>query len=121
MKTLHRKPKILLALTLLLFASGCNQVLPEGMGRKPRIKISAPVQYSPEEMATLQDFGKANPTIAKKIIGRNNEMAAAIDEYNKGAAKTNYQIYKSLNHTADEARAILKATGFTDEEIKGAQ
>ena len=116
---LLNKLKIPLVLTLVLFASGCSPALPEGMGRKPRIKISPAPVFSAEELAVLGELSKQYPATARKIIGRNNEMAAAIDEYNRQAAKTNFKLYTALGHSPDEARAILRSTGFTDEEIKG--
>lgn len=118
---LPKKLKILPALILLLFVStGCNGQLPEGMGRKPRITVGEAPKFTPEEMAVLKTLATEHPAIAKKIIGRNNELAAAVEEYNRQAAKTNFKLYTALGHSPDEARAILKSTGFTDEEIKGA-
>lgn len=118
---LLKKLKTLLALTLLLFVSvGCNGQLPEGMGRKPRITVGPAPSFTPEELDVLKALASEHPAIAKKIIGRNHEQAAAIEEYNRQAAKTNYKLYLALGHSPDEARAILKSTGFTDEEIKGA-
>ena len=118
---LLKKLKILLALTLLLCVSvGCNGQLPEGMGRKPRITVGPPPVFSSDELEVLQSLAKEHPAIAKKIVGRNHELAAAVEEYNRQAAKTNYKLYLALGHSPDEARAILKSTGFTDEEIKGA-
>lgn len=120
MPMLPNKLKILPALILLLFASGCNGQLPEGMGRKPRINVGPAPSFSVEELTVLRELSRQYPETARKIIGRNNEMAAAIDEYNRQAAKTNFKLYTALGHSPDEARAILKSTGFTDEEIKGA-
>ena len=116
---LPSKLKILPALILLLFVSGCTGKLPEGMGRKPRINLSPAPSFSAEEQAVLAELSRQYPATARKIIGRNNEMAAAISEYNRQAAKMNFQLYQALGHSPDEARAILRSTGFTDEEIKG--
>lgn len=92
-----------LFLILLLCGSGCDK-LPEGAGKWPKLipKNPAPV-FTDEEQITLTGFARANPEIAKKIVGRNNELAALIESYNR--------------HARDHNRKVLEVAGFDKDEI----
>ncbi len=98
-----KKLVLTLCLTSALWISGCSSKLPEGMGRWPKIDAGEKVEFSAEEMAVLTEFAKANPEIARKIIGRNNAQAAAIKKFNEKAREVN--------------RNILKTVGFSEEEV----
>jgi hypothetical protein len=97
-----RKLLLTLFLTSLLCVS-CAK-LPEGAGKWPKLvpKNPAPV-FTDDEKIVLADFAKSNPEIARKIVGRNNELAALIESYNKRAREHN--------------RKVLEVAGFDKDEI----
>lgn len=94
--------RILLALTLILCVSGCSK-LGEGVGRRPLIIVSDPPVFSEDEKTVLGKVSSEHPELARKIVGRNNELAAAIESYNK----------KSVEYNRD----IMSQIGFNPEEI----
>ena len=111
-----------LLLTSILFVSGCSPDLPSVSGRWPRINVSAPVDYTAEERAMLAEFAKRYPETAKKIIGRNNELADAIEAYNRHSAAQNYAFYTVLGHKPAELDSImLKVLGYSESELKFAK
>lgn len=93
---------IALLAILSISISGCTS-LPGGAGRRPIIEVGAPPVYGIEERAVLDELAKRYPELAKKIIGRNNELKAAIDAYNERAVAFN--------------RELMKVVGFTDKEV----
>jgi hypothetical protein len=95
LKLLQKLLATTLVLTLLLSASGCSGQTPNVFW--PDITVSAPPQFSPEEVALLAEFSKQYPDLVKKIIARNNELAAAIDAYNKAKRNHNRNVLKILN------------------------
>ncbi len=68
--------------------------------------MSPPVAWTLDEKAVLEVFAREHPVIAKKIIGRNNELAAAVEAYNKEARATNRQILSAVGYTEKEIEAM---------------
>ena len=98
------KRLVLPLLPILLLCASC-QKLPEGAGKWPKlIPASQPIEWSDEEKAVLKRWAMERPDIAKKIVSRNNELAALIDSYNRKAR--------------DHNRKVLEICGFDKEDIE---
>lgn len=96
--------RVLPVLILVLCVSGC-QKLPEGAGKWPKlIPSTQPITWDEDEQEVLKRWAAERPDIARKIIARNNDLAALIESYNKKAR--------------DHNRKVLEVCGFDDEDIK---
>jgi hypothetical protein len=104
LKPLQKLLATTLLLTSVLFVSGCDGQAPNVFW--PDIVVSKAPQFSPAEHAVLDELSRTNPELAKKIIARNNELAAAIDAYNKAKREHNRNVLKILKVPDDKIDRI---------------
>jgi hypothetical protein len=76
--------------------SGCEAEIPEALTLWPKIELGAPPVLSPDGLAAFNGVAARYPEDAKKIIGRNNELAAKIKWYNRRARDHNREIYEKI-------------------------
>jgi hypothetical protein len=104
LKLTHRLLATTLVLTLGLYVSGCSGQTPNVFW--PDIKVSAAPKFTDAELSALDEFSKLHPELARKIIARNNELAAAVDAYNKAKREHNRNVLKILNVPDDKIDRI---------------
>ncbi len=92
-----------LLLTLLLCSSGCSQSIG---ALWPDIKVGPSPTLTPEEAVVAAQFAKENPELARKIIGRNNELSAAIKEYHKQMIAHNRMVAQQAGMESDKIDLI---------------
>jgi hypothetical protein len=86
-----------LLLTSLIWVSGCDNFVADSAGVWAKIEISAPPTLSPDGLKAFNEVSAKYPEDAKKIIGRNNELLAAIKAYNEKARKHNRELYEKIH------------------------
>jgi hypothetical protein len=86
-----------LTLISVLFVSGCDDFVANSAGVWAKIEVGPAPALSPEGQAAFNAVAKQFPEDAKKIIGRNNELVAKIEEYNRQARKHNRELYEKIH------------------------
>ncbi len=85
-----RRPLVIVPLLTLLLCASCSA--PNLGALWPDIVVGPPSNFTPEEALALNQFAHDQPAIARKIVGRNNELQAAIAAYHKSMIKHNREV-----------------------------
>lgn len=104
--SLDRRRLVMLLATVFLISISCVSCDAKRYGRRPYAKPPPPPVYTVEEQAVLAQFAKDHPQIAKKLIGRNNELAEAIKALNEKNNAFNRKLLEDIGYEADEAARL---------------
>lgn len=102
--------KLVALLAILIGLSGCTgstKVTGYGRSWMPEIQAPARLEYTEKEAEILNDFGAANPELARKIVNQSNAMRAQIDAYNAFRWRNNRKCLESIGVEEAEALKLL--------------